>query len=113
MRVLFHPVPDTVFQIFCISLSDFFKPKHIGFEHSIANAFLLPYALLIKAGAGADFWSLLSQSPAQYAALNAVAAARNVLIATVGNLLGGSLLVGGIYWLVYLRKSAVTTPGPR
>lgn len=84
-----------------------------GFEHSIANAFLFPYALLIKGGAGPDFWALSSLAPAQFEALNASSSICNVLIATVGNLLGGSLLVGGIYWLVYLRKSAVTTPGPR
>jgi formate/nitrite transporter FocA (FNT family) len=28
---------------------------------------------------------------------------RNLLPVTVGNVIGGALLVGGVYWFVYLR----------
>jgi formate/nitrite transporter len=84
-----------------------------GFEHSIANAFILPYALLIKAAAGPDFWSLISQAPSQYETLNGLSSLRNVLIATAGNLLGGSVLVGGVYWLIYLRRPASPPSGAR
>jgi formate transporter len=75
-----------------------------GFEHSIANLYFLPYALAIKAWAGPEFWVALGQSPAAYPALTAGAAAHNIAVATIGNLVGGSLMVGAIYWFVYLRN---------
>lgn len=74
-----------------------------GFEHSIANLYLLPYALLVKAWAGAEFWTAIGQTPAAYPGLTIGAALHNVIVATVGNLIGGSLLVGAVYWFVYLR----------
>jgi formate/nitrite transporter FocA (FNT family) len=30
----------------------------------------------------------------------------NIVVATLGNLAGGSLLVGAVYWFVYLRQRA-------
>ena len=77
-----------------------------GLEHSIANLYFLPYALAIKIGASVEFWSGIGQSPTDYGALTLAAAAHNIGIATIGNLLGGSLLVGAVYWLVYLRPRA-------
>jgi formate/nitrite transporter FocA (FNT family) len=32
------------------------------------------------------------------------AAFHNIVVATIGNLVGGSLLVGAVYWFVYLRR---------
>ena len=75
-----------------------------GFEHSIANAFIFPYALLVKEHAPAEFWSLIARDPSSLTALTWANAGWNVFVATVGNLLGGSLLVGGVYWLIYLRR---------
>ena len=74
-----------------------------GFEHSIANLYLLPYALAIKAWAGAGFWTAIGQTPAAFPGLNVGAALHNIVVATIGNLVGGSLMVGGVYWFVYLR----------
>lgn len=75
-----------------------------GFEHSIANLYLLPYGLMIKAWAGPEFWSAIGAGPATYAALTAGAVLHNIVIATIGNLIGGSLMVGVVYWFVYLRR---------
>ena len=77
-----------------------------GFEHSIANLYFLPYALLIKAAAAPAFWTAIGQDAGAYPALTASAALYNIVVATIGNLLGGSLLVGAIYWFVYLRRRA-------
>lgn len=74
-----------------------------GFEHSIANLYFLPYALAIKAWAGSDFWSTIGQSAADFPTLTVAGALHNILVATLGNLIGGSLLVGAVYWFVYLR----------
>lgn len=59
----------------------------LGFEHSIANWFFLPYALALD-GQGS---------------LSIAAAARNLAVVTAGNIVGGTLLVAGVYWLAYLR----------
>lgn len=59
----------------------------LGLEHSVANWFFLPYGLALG---GMD--SL---------ALSGIAS--NLLAVTLGNIVGGTLLVAGVYWLAYLR----------
>ena len=75
-----------------------------GFEHSIANLYLLPYGLAVKAWAGAAFWTAIGQNAAAFPGLSIGNALHNVVVATIGNLIGGSLMVGGVYWFVYLRR---------
>jgi formate/nitrite transporter len=75
-----------------------------GFEHSIANLYLLPYGLAIKNLAGPAFWAAIGQDAAAYPALSAGNALHNIIVATIGNLAGGSLMVGAVYWFVYLRR---------
>ena len=58
----------------------------IGAEHSIANMFFLPYGIFL-----ADDGGLVA------------GAFTNLAAVTVGNIVGGTLLVAGIYWLAYLR----------
>lgn len=60
----------------------------MGFEHSIANGFFLPYAMML----------------APVGALPVESIARNLVAATLGNIVGGTLLVAGVYWVAYLRK---------
>jgi formate/nitrite transporter FocA (FNT family) len=36
--------------------------------------------------------------------------AENLLPVTVGNVIGGTLLVGAVYWFVYLRPRRRSTP---
>lgn len=59
----------------------------MGLEHSIANWFFLPFGLVLD-GQGAEGFT---------------GAARNLLAVTAGNIVGGTLLVGGVYWAAYLR----------
>ncbi len=75
-----------------------------GFEHSIANLYFLPYGLAIKAWAGSEFWAAIGQLPSAYPELTASGALHNIVVATLGNLVGGSLMVGAVYWFVYLRR---------
>lgn len=75
-----------------------------GFEHSIASLYFLPYALAIKSWAGPEFWAALGQNPDSYSSLTLASAIRNIEVTTIGNLAGGSLMVGAIYWFVYLRN---------
>ncbi|EHK52533.1 formate/nitrite transporter [Mesorhizobium alhagi CCNWXJ12-2] len=74
-----------------------------GFEHSIANMYLLSFALLTKFGAPSEFWDAISQTPSAFPHLTVVAALANLLWVTIGNMMGG-ILVGVTYWFVYLRK---------
>src|SRR5262245_30976070 len=67
----------------------------IGFEHSIANLFFLPYAVALS---GFGDPQLLAGT------------LRNLLAVTAGNILGGTVLVAGVYWLAYLRPEVRVLP---
>ncbi|MEK7372110.1 MAG: formate/nitrite transporter family protein [candidate division NC10 bacterium] len=73
-----------------------------GFEHSIANLYFIPVALLVAAF---DPAFALSKGLEQQAAALSVSGflVRNLLPVTIGNIIGGTLLVGAVYWFVYLR----------
>ena len=74
----------------------------LGFEHSIANMYFLCMGLLLKAQPGvlaAGGWSAEALAP-----LSALGAARNLVPVTLGNVVGGAGLVGGMYWFIYLRS---------
>jgi formate/nitrite transporter len=76
-----------------------------GFEHSIANMYALPYAWLIRTWSPPEFWSLVPHGSADFAILTPAAIAANVAAATFGNFIGGGLLVGMVYWFIYLRRA--------
>lgn len=59
----------------------------LGFEHSVANMYMIPVGML--AGAEADMAGLLN----------------NLLFVTLGNVVGGGVLVALVYWLIYLRPA--------
>ncbi len=58
----------------------------IGYEHSVANMFFLPVAMM--EGFELSVWELFTV---------------NLIPATLGNIIGGALLVGGVYWYIYDR----------
>ncbi|MCA1988665.1 MAG: formate transporter FocA [Desulfarculus sp.] len=75
-----------------------------GFEHSVANMYFIPLGLFIKLGAPAGFWAGLAQTPADWPHLTWQGFwLGNLLPVTIGNIIGGSLMVGLVYWFVYLR----------
>ncbi len=77
-----------------------------GFEHSIANMYFVPVALFIKAGANESFWTAIGKTAADYANLTwGNFFIKNLIPVTIGNIIGGAVMVGAIYWFVYLRKS--------
>lgn len=57
----------------------------LGFEHSVANMYLIPIGMLV--GTGLDLVGLLG----------------NLVPVTLGNVIGGGVMVAAVYWLVYLR----------
>lgn len=76
----------------------------IGFEHSIANMYFIPKALLIKTFANDEFWTRINSSPEIYKNLTwSNFIINNLIPVTLGNLIGGAGLVGLVYWYVYLK----------
>jgi formate/nitrite transporter FocA (FNT family) len=75
-----------------------------GFEHSVANMYFIPLGLLIQAGAPESFWTAIGRTPASYPLLTWERFfLGNLLPVTIGNVIGGALMVGAVYWFVYLR----------
>ena len=62
----------------------------MGFEHSIANWFFLPYAVCLD----------------QQGAIPLAGVVQNLLSVSAGNIVGGTLLVAGFYWIAYLRQGS-------
>jgi formate transporter len=79
-----------------------------GFEHSIANMYFIPVALLIKDFAGETFWTTIGKTPADYASLTWGSFINNLIPVTIGNIIGGALLVAAVYWMVFLRPEKIS-----
>jgi formate transporter len=77
-----------------------------GFEHSIANMYFIPIAMLVKQWGSPAFYHQIGVTPLDFPHLtwtNFVI--NNLLPVTIGNIIGGAVMVGLVYWFVYLRKS--------
>ena len=73
-----------------------------GFEHSVANMFMLPLGILIKDTAGADFWSATGLHASDFADLTWTHfLSGNLLPVTLGNIVGGGIMIGIFYWTVF------------
>ncbi len=81
-----------------------------GFEHSVANMYFVPYALFVKHDHA--FVASLAKAPD----LSRLTWGRfiwaNLIPVTLGNIVGGALLVGAVYWFVYLRAERSREPSP-
>lgn len=68
-----------------------------GFEHCIANMYFIPMGMLLHAGgvvpAGVDL-----------SGLNLAGMLSNLLAATLGNIVGGSILVAGVYYVTFRQR---------
>jgi formate transporter len=70
-----------------------------GFEHSVANMYFIPLGMMLQAAAG---------QPVELAGL-----ARNLVPVIAGNLVGGSVLVALVYYVIYrwpLRTRSTLAP---
>ena len=75
-----------------------------GFEHSIANMFMIPMGIVINNFASPEFWTAVGVSPDAFKALTVEHFVVNNLIpVTIGNILGG-LLIAIPNWALHLRK---------
>jgi formate transporter len=78
-----------------------------GFEHSVANMYFIPVSLFIKNSGDSNFFNLIGRTAADFPNLTwGNFFIKNLVPVTIGNIIGGALMVGLVYWFVYLRKSA-------
>jgi formate transporter len=86
-----------------------------GFEHSVANMYFIPIGLFIQGWAPGPFWTLTHQAAGAYEHLSWLNFLRNLLPVTLGNIIGGSVFVGVIYWVIHLRtgrRAGKLSPNP-
>ena len=67
-----------------------------GFEHSVANMYLIPLAMLLQEFEGIQTTSSLITGRGFF---------RNMVPVLLGNLIGGSVLVGFVYHVIYRRNA--------
>jgi formate/nitrite transporter len=73
----------------------------LGFEHSVANMYFIPAGMLAKTNQ--EVMKIVGDS-LNLSNLNLVGFIYNLVPVTLGNIIGGSVFVGMIYWFIYLRN---------
>jgi len=74
-----------------------------GFEHSIANMYFIPMGIFLShhaavLTAGGLTSTAVANLDWQHFFVN------NLIPVTIGNIIGGGIMVGAVYWMIYLRK---------
>ena len=72
-----------------------------GFEHSIANLYFIPIVQFIQTWDPAFVASL----GVNVSSITIADLLNNLIPVTIGNIIGGAILVAVVYWLIYLRGS--------
>ncbi|NAW70179.1 formate transporter FocA [Vibrio sp. V27_P1S3P104] len=85
-----------------------------GFEHCVANMFMVPLGIVIHHFAPDSFWQQIGVTASQYADLNITRfITANLIPVTLGNIVGGAVLVGLTNWSIYrrpyLKEAQITT----
>jgi formate transporter len=73
----------------------------LGFEHSVANMYFIPAGIVAKTNQ--EILKIVGDS-IDLSNLNSVGFIFNLIPVTLGNIMGGSIFVGMIYWFIYLRN---------
>ncbi|MFB5140594.1 formate transporter FocA [Vibrio diabolicus] len=75
-----------------------------GFEHCVANMFMVPLGIVITNFAPESFWASVGVPASQYADLNiGHFITANLIPVTLGNIVGGAVLVGLANWCIFRR----------
>ncbi len=81
----------------------------MGFEHCVANMYLVPVGIFIKTYAGPEFWLATGKTAAEFSVLtwkNLFIV--NLLPVSIGNTIGG-FMIGLMYWVIYDRSNILNT----
>ena len=73
-----------------------------GFEHSIANMYFLTLGLFLSEEP--EVLQAAGLAVEDLSRLTVPLSLNNLAAATLGNIVGGGLLVGAVYWFIYLRN---------
>ena len=76
----------------------------LGFEHSIANMYFIPIGLLLKNNPNVLAAIAATSKAADLSNLSIGGFLHNLIPVTLGNIIGGGVLVGFVYWFIYNRK---------
>ncbi len=74
----------------------------MGFEHCIANMYFIPLGIILKGNP--EMMGSLAVGPAGIGSLDWGGLMNNLVPVTLGNIVGGTLMVAGVYWFAYLRN---------
>ena len=78
-----------------------------GFEHSIANMYFIPYGIMLKNNSKV-LAALEKLSPnIDLSHLNILGLFGNLLSVTIGNIIGGTFVVGLVYWFIIVRPQRI------
>jgi formate/nitrite transporter FocA (FNT family) len=82
-----------------------------GFEHSVANMYYISAGIFAK---GSELWMAKAlEAGVTASGLETLGwptmLINNLLPVTLGNIVGGAVLIGVLYWLAYLKGNKVTT----
>jgi formate transporter len=73
-----------------------------GFEHSVANMYFVPVAILVKNLGDPQLWEMIQTGSSQFSSITwGNFFIGNLLPVSIGNIIGGSLFVGLAYWHAY------------
>jgi formate/nitrite transporter len=73
----------------------------MGFEHCVANMFFLPMGFALN-----NFYHVVGGTATAAGAITIGGVIGNILIVTVGNLIGGGIFIACLYWVAYHKKNA-------
>lgn len=75
-----------------------------GFEHSIANMFMVSSGIMIQKFAIPEFWNTIGYSANEFSDLNVTNfLLHNLIPVTIGNIIGGAVIAGLLHSMIYLR----------
>jgi len=80
-----------------------------GFEHCVANMYFISIGILVKMTAPLEFWKNIGKTTGDFASLTwGNFFIVNLFPVTIGNIIGGSVMVGLVYWFIYIRKAKIS-----
>lgn len=70
-----------------------------GFEHSVANMFMIPLGIITAHSSSAEFWQMIGLSAEQFADLTVYGfIIKNLIPVTLGNIVGGGMCIALYQW---------------
>lgn len=79
-----------------------------GFEHSVANMYFIPAAIMTKGYLSPEQVAIIGQEALQQLTFTTMWT-HNLVVVTIGNIIGGLFFVGCLYWIAYKKEMNVSS----